>query len=107
MYWVFSMAQILHKPYTDQYNWWAPVELVRRSVFIIAITAAPGNLVRFNQNATMVWYTYIMYISSPSCGQDEMGGYHIILGMWHVYYDPENGLGGIVSTGEGGHVTYF
>ena len=46
------MADILHIPYCSQYKWFAPMELVRRTVFIVAITAAPGNMVRFKCKST-------------------------------------------------------
>ena len=39
------MAAILHDPYTNQCYWWAPSELLRRLLFILLITAVPGNLV--------------------------------------------------------------
>ena len=41
------MTDILHIPYCSQYKWFAPMELIRRAVFIVAITAVPGNTVRF------------------------------------------------------------
>jgi len=40
-----SMQRILREPFSDYCQWWAPVELIRRTLFIIFIVIDPGNLV--------------------------------------------------------------
>ena len=44
-HWAFSMAKLLKAPYAEDHSWWAPVELLRRILFIIFIIILPGNLV--------------------------------------------------------------
>lgn len=39
------MARVLYVPYTNQCCWWAPVELIRRGLFIVLLIIVPGNLV--------------------------------------------------------------
>ncbi|XP_065908085.1 uncharacterized protein [Dysidea avara] len=43
--WTISFEKLLQEPFVDRYNWWAPTELIRRLLFIILITAFPGNLI--------------------------------------------------------------
>ncbi|XP_065908083.1 uncharacterized protein [Dysidea avara] len=43
--WTTMFEKLLQEPFVDQYNWWAPTELIRRLLFIILITAFPGNLI--------------------------------------------------------------
>ncbi|XP_065898155.1 uncharacterized protein [Dysidea avara] len=45
-HWAFSMAKLLKAPYAEDHSWWAPVELLRRILFIIFIfiIILPGNL---------------------------------------------------------------
>ncbi|XP_065909021.1 uncharacterized protein [Dysidea avara] len=43
--WTAMFEKLLQEPFVDQYYWWAPTELIRRLLFIILITAFPGNLI--------------------------------------------------------------
>ena len=40
-----SIKRILQDPFRKVCHWWAPIELIRRFLFIIFITIDPGNLV--------------------------------------------------------------
>ncbi|XP_065904297.1 uncharacterized protein [Dysidea avara] len=40
-----SVQRILREPFSDHCQWWAPVDLIRRTLFIIFIVIDPGNLV--------------------------------------------------------------
>ncbi|XP_065919889.1 uncharacterized protein [Dysidea avara] len=81
-YWAFSMAKLLHEPYTNQYKWWAPLELIRRCVFIILITALPGNLDGIFTNQQDLTTHFI-----DGCGVVQKISDHIIL-IIPFYYLP-------------------
>ena len=40
------MMKILTTPFAVEYNWWAPVDLLQRLLFIIVLVISLGNLVR-------------------------------------------------------------
>ena len=44
-YWAISMSNILKAPFTDNLYWWAPIDLLRRPLFVMLIVISPGNLV--------------------------------------------------------------
>ena len=39
------MAKLLKAPFAKGHNWWAPIELLQRILFVIFIMILPGNLV--------------------------------------------------------------
>ena len=52
-HWVFSMSNILKDPFTNNLYWWAPIDLLRRPLFVILITIFPGNLVSVDRHHRM------------------------------------------------------
>ena len=42
------MARVLYVPYANQCCWWAPVELIRRGLFIVLLVIVPRNLVSWS-----------------------------------------------------------
>ena len=46
------MVKVLTYPYTPDYYWWAPIELLRRMLFIICVAISPGNLVSVYNSIT-------------------------------------------------------
>jgi len=72
------MQRILQEPFGDHCQWWAPVELVRRTLFIIFIAIDPGNLVciysfvcTYINSYTTVVNSY-MYTGSSSVANNDL-----------------------------------
>ena len=59
------MKRILQDPFRIGYQWWAPIELIRRSLLIVFIVIDPGNLVSIEKQLVSTYsdysylYTYV------------------------------------------------
>ena len=59
------MKKILQGPFRMDYQWWAPIELIRRFLLVVFIIIDPGNLVsiekkyRYTQTYVFSCYMYV------------------------------------------------
>ena len=80
-----SFEKLLHKPFCDQYKWWAPTELIRRLLVIIFITAFPRNLVCHIIIAITVLISFVTD-SSDATSNDWCGSKHVYSTIPKIVY---------------------
>ena len=57
------MSDVLRAPFTDNLYWWAPVDLLRRLLFVILMVAVPGNPV----SVSTLLQNYLQLMFSTDC----------------------------------------
>ena len=58
------MSDILKAPFVDDFYWWAPVDLLRRLLFVTLTVALPGNPVSFVHYLTIILMCSLPYEGS-------------------------------------------
>ena len=57
------MSDVLRAPFTDNLYWWAPVDLLRRLLFVVLMVAVPGNPV----SVSTLLQNYLQLMFSTDC----------------------------------------
>ena len=60
------MTKILQEPFTQDCQWWAPIELIKRLLLIVFIIFDAGNLVSYwnYEILSPLTHTYVVYFNT-------------------------------------------